>query len=82
MLAFEALDLYLGAGPDHLPLAAAAGVLFLEANDITRFYLHKHAFRCRELGSAGVNLLPEFGGNMPRCLSKIFFPRGIQDLSG
>ena len=44
MLAFKALDLYLGAGLYHLPLAAAAGVLLLEANHITWLYLHNHAF--------------------------------------
>ena len=39
-LAFEASDADVGAHPYHLPLVTAAGVPFLEADDITRAYLH------------------------------------------
>ncbi len=44
MLALKALDSYISAEPDYLPLIAAAGVLLLEANHITQLYVHNHSF--------------------------------------
>ena len=44
VLAFKALNTDVSADPDHLPLIAAAGVLFLEADDISQLYLHNHFF--------------------------------------
>jgi len=41
-LAFEALNPDVSSQPDYLPLIAAAGVLLLEADYITQFYLHNH----------------------------------------
>ena len=42
VLAFEAFDTDIGAESDYLPLVAATGVLFLQANHIAQLYLHKH----------------------------------------
>jgi len=40
MLALEAFNPDVGTKPDYLPFIAAAGVLFLEPDDITHPYLH------------------------------------------
>jgi len=50
MLAFEALNPYISAKPDHLPFIAATGVLLLKANHITQLYLGNHSFCLKELG--------------------------------
>ena len=42
MLALKALNPYISAEPDYLPLIATTGVLLLEANHITQLYLHNH----------------------------------------
>ncbi len=39
VLTLETLKTNVGAKPDYLPLIAAAGVLFLQANDIAQLYL-------------------------------------------
>ena len=49
-LAFEALNPDVSSQPDHFPLIAAAGVLLLEADHITQFYLHNHYSYLKELG--------------------------------
>jgi len=43
-LAFKAFNPDISPQPHYLPLIAAAGVLLLQANHITQFYLHSHAF--------------------------------------
>ncbi len=44
-LASEAFNAYISPEPYYLPLIAAAGVLFLEADHIAQLYLHDH-FHC------------------------------------
>ncbi len=39
MLTFETFNTYVSAKPDYLPFIAAAGMLLLEANHITKLYL-------------------------------------------
>ncbi len=58
MLAVEAFNPDISADSDYLPLVAATGVLFLEANHVTQLYLHNHSFCLKELGQIGVNLVP------------------------
>ncbi len=43
-LAFEAFNANISPEPDHLPLIAAAGMLFLEADHVTQLYLNNHLF--------------------------------------
>jgi hypothetical protein len=50
VLAFKAFNPDISPQPDHLPLKATAGVLLLEANRITQFYLHDHGFYLKEPG--------------------------------
>ena len=49
VLAFEAFYADISPQPHHLPLIAAAGVLFLEADDVSQLYLHNHASCPEEL---------------------------------
>ena len=44
MLALKALNPDISPEPDYLPLIVATGVLLLETNYITQFYLHHHSF--------------------------------------
>ncbi len=44
---FKALNPNVSTEPNYLPLIVAAGVLLLEANYITQFYLHNHSFYLR-----------------------------------
>ncbi len=43
MLALKASNPDIRPQPEYLPLIATAGVLLLEANYITQFYLHNHS---------------------------------------
>ena len=45
MLALEAFDADVCAEPDYLPFGAAAGVLFLEGDDVAELDDHNH---CRD----------------------------------
>ena len=47
MLALEALNADICTKTDYLPFIAAAGVLLLEADDITQLYLHDHTYEVR-----------------------------------
>ena len=44
---FEAVNPYISAESDDLPLITAAGVLLLETNHVTQLYLHNHSFHLR-----------------------------------
>ena len=62
-LAFEAFNPDIGAEPDHLPLIAAAGVLFLEAYHVPHLYFQDHlsGSEVKLSGQGGeiiVNLIP------------------------
>jgi hypothetical protein len=49
-LALEALDADVSTQPDHLPLIAAARVLFLQTDNIIQPYLHYHASDLKKAG--------------------------------
>ena len=42
VLALEAFNADVRAQPYYLPFVAAAGVLLLEADNVTKFYFHNH----------------------------------------
>ena len=44
-MAFQAFYAYISPQPYHLPLVAAAGVLLLEPDHVTKLNLHNQAFR-------------------------------------
>lgn len=53
--AFLTFNADIGTDPDYPPLIATAGMLFLEANDITQPYLHNHSFSRSETGRRHLN---------------------------
>ena len=44
VLALKTLNADIGTEPDYLPLIAAVGVLFLEANLVVQLYLSNHSY--------------------------------------
>jgi len=44
VLAFEAFNPDISTESDYLPFIAAAGMLLLQADDITQLYFHDHTF--------------------------------------
>ena len=83
MPALQALNADVSTEADYPPLIAAAGVFFLETNQITRLYLHNHsaylktALRLRaKAGPTIVNPVSQRDGSPARCLSEISPGRG------
>ena len=60
---FKALNADVGTEPDYPPLRAAAGVLLLETDHITQFYLHNHCFTLKVIwlwGGSGQKIVNLF----------------------
>jgi len=57
VLAALAPDADIGPEPDYLPLVAATGMLFLEADHVPQSYLGDHWLSCCMLGAVLVNLV-------------------------
>jgi hypothetical protein len=49
-LAPQTPDTYVGTKPDYLPIIATAGVLFLQPDYVTEFYVQDHYFLLFQTG--------------------------------